>query len=141
MTKEAVCQYIEQRRRLKFTWGRLDCHTFTVDILNILYPNNRLPQLRESYADRLGALKLAQKYSWVDELDKAFDIKILDNKKAVLQDFDIIIIPYNGFEGMHVVLDNKIWSVQENSFIIDVHQNLYKHFKNTQIVRIEGVKA
>ena len=111
-TKAKVQAYIEKSKDKKFSWGSNDCYTFTKDIINIIWPDNKLKDVFASiqYNSLTQAKQLQIKHSWRESLCEVFITRQIFSAQDI-QDLDIVIIRERGFECMHIYLDNCIYSM------------------------------
>lgn len=123
--------------KIKFKWGVNDCYTFVYDFLKEKYPENKLPNLKNKYSTKEEAIKLAKIYKWDIELEKAF---IITKPKDLIND-DIVIIKQNNLECAHLYRNKKLYSMQEDKYLIGIPVLAFKMFGAKMFnYRIRGVK-
>lgn len=117
---EQINKYIQTVAIKPFSWGHNDCFTFTRDILNILQPDKHISVdifKHINYNSLTSAYRIQKQFSWHDYLIDNCDASIIQNinyNVGRMQEYDIILIKYNGFECMHIVINGVMHSIDRD---------------------------
>lgn len=119
--KAIIKEYIKNCKRKTFQWGSFDCYTFIFDLLQNIYPDNKLPNIKSLYKNKEEAIAIQKKYSWKDELQKHFDIKIYNTINQISdreQNIVLCIIENKEFDCIHLISDKYLYSPSDKDFFV-----------------------
>jgi len=134
---EGFEEYIHTYKDKSLEWGVFDCTTLVYTYLDARYPGHKLTDVRGQYNDLTGAVRLAKRHDWIEELTKAFDIKI----KTMGNDFDLYLPPKErGLTCAWVKYNDMLYSVNEQIGLLRMPPTIVPMFKGSTKIKIEGVK-
>ena len=120
-----IKEYLESLIEKPFEWHTNDCYTFIRDYLKLKY-NKEIIKL--NYCNELSALREAKKYKWENDLQKDFEIEILQTP----ENGDIVLIESGGFQCCHLYYKKKLYSIDRVYGLVATPYFIY--YKTAKII-------
>lgn len=121
---------LKKYSQVKFQWGQYDCYTLAWDILQEIYPDNRLPNIKNKYNTKQQALKYQAQYSWLIELKKHFEIKLIDvshiKRELESKYTRLFISQEREFECVHIIQSHYLYSMAEKYNFLKIPLNILR---------------
>jgi hypothetical protein len=121
-----IAQFIASKRHKPFVWGKNDCHTFVLELNDILYNENSVDTIYEKYNNIKGCYRLAKTIDAVEYMQSLG----YESAKQIMNG-DVILVKHKQGYYSHVALDGNLYSMEPDRGLVVANKTAFKKIDYT----------